>query len=303
MRKNLPIIILIFLLVFVSGCRAEAETGDLKTGTGDLHEKTGEGTNPSHPSSFVTSKEFYALLDKESASEPLPGGRIVSAVAPHHLVAGELILKVMQVIAKARPELVIVVGPNHENSGGKVITGLYDWETPAGKVHTETKVAGALLEKGLAVRDEKVLSREHSVGTHMPFIRHYLPEARVVPLILHHGVSLEEVDELLTALEPYLGEKTLILSSVDFSHYLTRQEAEAKDKETQALMKAFNYPTLFRLGNDYLDSPASLAFALRQAQKQGIKDFALLDNTNSGIIMRNDFIETTSYFTLVFSEE
>lgn len=289
MRKILVVITIVSLLALLSGCQKNDA-------------KKGEGTNPSHPSSFVSRQDLYSLLDKEKPAKSVPAGRVVAAVAPHHLVAGQLIVELMQAMAKDNPELVIVVGPNHPNSGGKVITGFYDWQTPEGRVKTEGKVVGVLIEKGLAVKDEDVLAKEHSIGTHMPFIRHYLPEARVVPIILHHDVSLNEVDGLVAALEPYINEKTVILSSVDFSHYLKRQEAEAKDRETLALMKAFNYSTLFRLGNDYLDSPASLAFAFRRAQKEGIEEFTLLDNTNSGIIMKNDLIETTSYFTLVFTK-
>lgn len=289
MRKFLAVITIVLLLAVSSGCQ--------KNDT-----KNGEGLNPSHPSSFISRQDWYSLLDKEKPAKSIPAGRVIAAVAPHHLVAGQLIVELMQAMAQNKPELIIVVGPNHSNSGGKVITGFYDWQTPEGRVKTEGEIVGAIIEKGLAVKDEGVLAREHSIGTHMPFIRHYLPQARVVPIILHHDVSLNEVDGLIAALEPYIDEKTVILSSVDFSHYLKRQEAEAKDRETLALMKAFNYSTLFRLGNDYLDSPASLAFAFRQAQKEGIEEFTLLDNTNSGIIMKNDLIETTSYFTLLFNQ-
>lgn len=291
MRKVLAVITIVVLLTLLSGCQEKT------------NEQKGEGSNPSHPSSFVSRQDLYTLLGKERPANNMPAGKIISAVAPHHLVAGDLIVELMQAVAVSKPELVIVVGPNHSNSGGKVITGFYDWQTPEGKVKTEEKTARALIEKGLAVRDEEILSREHSVGTHMPFIRHYLPEAKVVPIILHHDITLQEVDGLLTALEPYINDRTVILSSVDFSHYLKRQEAEVKDKETLAYMRAFNYSSIFRLGNDYLDSPASLAFAFQLAQRQGIEEFTLLGNTNSGIILKNDLIETTSYFTLVFTQE
>lgn len=291
MRKLLAVITIISLLTLLSACQKQAD------------EQYREGANPSHPSSFVTRQGFYALLDKESTGRLMPSGRVVSAVAPHHLVAGQLIVEIMQVLARENPELIIVLGPNHSNMGGKVITGFYDWQTPEGKVLAEGKVVQALIDKGLAVKDEEVLSREHSVGTHMPFIRHFMPEAKVVPIILHHDVTLQEVDRLLAVLEPHLNDRTVILASVDFSHYLKRQEAEAKDRETLALMEAFDYSSIFRLGNDYLDSPASLAFAFRLAQREGIGDFTLLGNTNSGIIMQNDIMETTSYFTLVFAKK
>ena len=136
----------------------------------------------------------------------------------------------------------------------------------------------------------------------VPLIKHFLPKARIVPVVLHHDVSLQEIDALLDGLEPYLNERAVLISSVDFSHYLTRSEAQVKDRETLSFMRSLDYPALFHLGNDYLDSPASLAAAFLLAQRSGLKDFYVLENTNSGIILQNDFIETTSYFTLVFAE-
>lgn len=255
---------------------------------------------PSHPS-FVTKQELNIILASESNNPTPIQGRIISAVIPHHLLAGRIITNVMKLLAIQKPNLVIVVGPNHPNSGNRIITGYDHWQTPEGIMNTDVSVVQFLLEKHLAVADEKVLSKEHSVGALVPLLHHYLPEAKVVPIILHHDVSLQEVDVLVNALGPFLDENTVLISSVDFSHYLTRSEAQAKDRETIAHMRNFNYVTLFRLGNDYLDSPASLSAAFLLAEKHGLKEFNLLDNTNSGIILQNDFTETTSYFTLVFN--
>jgi hypothetical protein len=68
-------------------------------------------------------------------------------------------------------------------------------------------------------------------------------------------------------------------------------------------MKDFDLATLFKLGNDYLDSPASLASVFLYAQRKGVRGFAVLENTNSGELLKNDLMETTSYFSLVFSDD
>ena len=267
---------------------------------------------PAHPGIFMTKEDLYRSLSEEAGTKPGPvraEGKIISGVLPHHLVAGRMITRFMENLAVQKPEVIILAGPNHYNLGGKIITGLYDWQTPDGLVKTDRDIAGTLLEKRLAVRDEEVLSREHAVGGLMPFIRHFMPQARVVPLIFHHDVSLAEIDALLEALEPYLGGTgaaagtAVVVASVDFSHYLTRQEAEAKDEITLKAMRELDYTALYQMGNDHLDSPASLALAFRAAEKRGIKDFEILENTNSGVIFKNDIIETTSYFTLVVREE
>lgn len=281
------------LLLLPAGCSEGAKTGEIKSrGKVEI-----VSTNPS----FVTRQELNSILASSSKKPSSLEGRIISAVVPHHLVAGHLLVNALETLDQQEPGLVILVGPNHFNKGGKAITGYNGWQTPEGVVQTEESAVRHLLEKGLAVRDEEILSGEHSVGALVPLIQHYLPKARIVPIVLHHDVSLQEVDALLNTLEPFLDEKAVLLSSVDFSHYLTRSEAQAKDMETIRYMKDFDYAALYRLGNDYLDSPASLSAAFRLAEKRGIKEFSVLDNTNSGIILQNDFIETTSYFTLVFS--
>lgn len=250
--------------------------------------------------SFVTRKELGTILS-QSSKKPDFQGAVLGGAVPHHLVAGRLIKDFMEVLSKQEPELIILVGPNHYNLGGKIITGLYAWQTPEGPVRADEQLVNMLLDENIAVRDEEVLAKEHSIGNLMPFIRHFSPQARVVPLIFHHDVSLAEVDSLLDLLVSFLDERQgVIVASVDFSHYLTRVQAQEKDSFTLEVMRNFDYPTLFHLGNDHLDSPASLAAAFRYAERKGIRKFQVLANTNSGVILKNDLEETTSYFTLVF---
>ncbi|MCR4441471.1 MAG: AmmeMemoRadiSam system protein B [Peptococcaceae bacterium] len=292
MRKRLSILGLIVLLLAVSGCPA-----------GKPVERKAV-PNPAHKNIFVTGEELARCLSRQEPEGAVEiKGAARGGVVPHHLLAGRLTARFMEALALQHPGVVIVAGPNHRNLGARVITGFYDWETPEGIVRTDSRVVKTLLEKGAAVRDEGTLSGEHSVGSVIPFIGHYLPEARVVPLILHRDVSLKEIDFLLAAVQPYLDEGAVLVASVDFSHYLTRQAAEYKDEITLKAMRDFDYNKLYSMGNDHLDSPACLALVLRDAEKRGNRQFQILDHTNSGILLKNDLIPTTSYFTLLFSED
>ncbi|UWG97986.1 AmmeMemoRadiSam system protein B [Dehalobacter sp. DCM] len=291
----------VVLLVLFSGMIVLSLTGC------DQRDSVNSVQEPTHPS-FITNSEWRAVLASVSESSspfsanPAINGRIVSAVIPHHLTAARLISDVLQLLAPQKPDVIILIGPNHTNKGNPIITGTYGWQTPEGVVQTDPGIVDLLLSQHLAVKDEETLSTEHAIGSLVPLIRHYLPDTRIVPIILHHGVSRQEVEALLDVLQPVLTERSVLMASVDFSHYLTRNEAQLKDQETLTYMKQFNYPALFRLNSDYLDSPASLTAAFLLAQKQGINTFTLLENTNSGIIMQNDTMETTSYFTMVFTE-
>lgn len=257
--------------------------------------------NPAHPS-FVTRQEWESIINYSPMESTEEMGRQLSGVVPHHLVAGRLIADYFQVLSQQQPEVLIIVGPNHENRGARIITGLYDWQTPLGPVKCEEKIVKALINSNLVARDEEALSREHSIGSLTPFVRHFLPQTRIVPIILQHGISLEEVNSLVKELKKLTNGEAILLASVDFSHYLTRSEAEAKDKETLSYMESFDFATLFHLGNEHLDSPASLASAFCWAQTGGVEEFMLLHNTNSGILMNNEIMETTSYFVLAFGD-
>lgn len=269
---------------------------------GGVQKPRAESLQPAHSSTFVSPQELRHYLSLKSQAprlfKPLREG-----VVPHHLLAGRLIADFMAALEPQQPELIILVGPNHYNNGSKIITGYANWQTPEGTVETKEEVVRALVEKGAAVLDEDTLAHEHSIGVVLPFLRHYLPQAKVAPLILHHGVTLAEADGLLDVLEPFLQEGAVLVASVDFSHYLIRSQAEEMDHRTLQVIRRFDYETLFHLNSDYLDSPASIALILRAAQRRDRQDFTVFAHTNSGEILKNDSSETTSYFTGGFLEK
>lgn len=317
-KKFLPWLVLLVLSFQMAGCHTVEGRGTDRLRTDPQVTDGVAADSPAH-ASFVSAEEFAQIMATErlgqsapfvhtdqpgGSDQPVRKGTIVAGVVPHHLVAGNLILELLREIAAQAPEVIVLVGPNHHNQGSRVITGFGDWQTPLGQVKTERNVVQALLDTKKIYQDETVLDQEHAVGNVMPLIKYCLPKAQVVSIILHHDVSLTEVDELLNVLEPILvDKKTIMLASVDFSHYLTREQAHEKDRFTLQVMKNFDYVTLFRLNNDYLDSPASLAMAFRFAERQGDVEPHLLGNTNSGEIFQDNNMETTSYFTILFAEK
>ncbi len=308
-RRKIIVFIVAFIVVLSAcACGLKTTNGSLERGFDVEHNAAS-----AHIEVFVTDqqlKEF--ILQTEGQYEGIEGecykgfGEICSGVLPHHLLAGELIARFMKILALQEPEIIVIVGPNHKHVGERVITGLYDWQTPEGIVNTQQDIVSGLLDKGLAARDEEVLGSEHSIGVVVPFLKHYLPDAEIVPLILHRDVSVTEVDKILEAVlsenEGAARKSVVVLGSVDFSHYLPQNEAERRDEETLDAIRYFDYPALYRFGSDHLDSPASLSFVLRTAEKNGVMSFEIVDHTNSGRILQNDAIETTSYFTLVYAE-
>ncbi len=252
---------------------------------------------------------FYdeaTFLEAVRAAERMqvPEGDVVAGIIPHHWLAGHLITAFFRGLAEHDPpSTVILIGPNHENAGrARALTSDLPWSTAFGPVEPEIGSIDALVDAGLAAIEPAVLTPEHSVAGIMPAIAYYLPDARVVPLILSGEMTPDETETLAAALVPYLDDDTVLVAAVDFSHYLVASQAERNDQVTLSALRSLDADALFRLDNGYLDSPPSIAVLLQAVSDIGARDFVLLENTNSGAIAGDQLSPTTSYFLGYFPE-
>lgn len=251
-----------------------------------------------YPNLFFNPKNFSYQLDH---SEVKSEQSVVGAVVPHHLLAHKLIEGVFLQLHRQKPSTVILVGPNHRNRGEKILTTPLDWQTPFGIVQCDQSLIAELTATQTVKINQEVFKGEHSIGNLMPFLSFYLPDAKVVPIILHYDLSQQEAMALGTNLASLLDDnQAILLASVDFSHYLRMDEAQLRDKETIRALKAKDLSKIFALDNEYLDSPAAIGVLLSAMTELGLDDFNILENTNSGTILGNDLIEATSYITLTF---
>lgn len=277
---------------------------------------------PVHPDRFFLAEQFYAGLqaaqdgrvpgalpeggdgpDSGPVAQPQPQSQpppLAGGLVPHHLVAGALITDFFLDLARNPPSTIILVGPNHENRGARIATSRLGWATPFGTVAPASDLVDRMVRDGRLVVDDQALAPEHSVGGLMPYIRYHLPEARVVPIILHGDVSLAEVERLAGVVAPEVERGAALVASVDFSHYLTRAEAEERDRETWRAIAGYDLPAIMRMGDDHLDSPASLFLLLATMRRLGIHGPVRTAHTNSGVLMGSDFAETTSYMLLKY---
>jgi len=260
---------------------------------------------------------FFALLlfsrqvafsDKELLEEGVRGektsqenNQITLGVLPHDIFASFIITDFFQRLSFQNPKTIIILGPNHYEKGNfKVLTSLFSWETPFGQIFPDELIIKDLLAENLVEVDEEVLKNEHAVGALLPFLKFYLPETTIVPLVLSSRLDFEEIGVLAQKLLTYQKEGVVILASIDFSHNLRSKEAQLKDDSTLGLMKSFSYREILTLDDRYLDSPPSLATILMMAEKLGKSRFKVFYHTNSAEIAKNEWLPTTSYFSGAF---
>jgi len=292
----LPFLLLVIAWILISKSNFSTESIGETLGTPSL-----TLSRPAHPNLFFDEKTFNEGVTQTKKDNHLSNYHISGGIVPHHLFPGFILTDFFNRLTPQKPKTIILIGPNHYEKGNyKVLTSLYSWDTPFGKVDPDDLVINELVKKDVIRVDEDVLPNDHAVAGMMPFIKYYLPNTKVVPILISGHTTQEEVEALASNLRGFIGEDVVLVAPVDFSHYLTNEQAKEKDKLTLEVLKNYDYRQLFTLNNDYVDSPPSIAALLMVMQKLGTTKMDLLYNTNSGELQKDNYIETTSYFSIAY---
>ncbi|MFC1727406.1 AmmeMemoRadiSam system protein B [Patescibacteria group bacterium] len=227
------------------------------------------------------------------------GHKVAGGIVPHHLLASNLIANFFKRLSFQKVSTLIILAPNHFEKGSfNALTSLYHWKTTFGSIAPSRLLTQTLVDDGLIKTNEAVLSNEHAISDLLPFVAHYLPETKVLPIIFRRQASLEEIEILALKITEITDEKTVILASVDFSHYLKPKAANQNDAEILKIIKDFDYSKLLGLDNDFLDSPAAISLLLMAMNNLGKTNQELHSHTNSAEIVGDPFAENTSYLLM-----
>ena len=241
------------------------------------------------PTNFFENTRFW---DGVNSAKPEPALAFTAALVPHHLLAGQLISQIFEEIKQQSPKTLIIVGPNHYETGNfDIQSGSTNWQTNFGTVY------GTNLLPEFEPMPNTFLTAEHSVAGLIPYVAYYLPKTRVFAITLKHNTNPNQVSQLAKHIADKLGLNTTLLVSVDFSHYLPKHTAEQRDMLTRQILLSGKIEKLRALNNDYLDSPPSIALLLEVCKLQA-GTFIIKDHSNSAVLLKDaSLLSTTSYFT------
>lgn len=228
---------------------------------------------------------------------------IFAAFSPHHLLASDLIARIFSIALGHQPETVIIIGPNHDNVGNSFFTSSdFSWDTDIGVLEPDLELIDLLLAENLISLDNEVLRKDHACYNLLPFIKYYSPETKVVPILVNSKVDLDFLNRFVGFLKLSINENTLIISSIDFSHYLDAETAKRMDKETITALKNKEIYTIYKMRDTNIDCPSCAILPLLFSDLVG-GQMEIVDNTNSGLMHDSYSMETTSYITAIFQKE
>ena len=226
----------------------------------------------------------------------------LGVIIPHHMIAAEQITKFYKGLSKViDPELVIVVGPNHYENGSANIqtckTCLY--KTEKGDTELDDEFIDDIIDDGIASLQDDTFIKEHAIFSHTPFIKNFFPEAKIVPLVLQWEMPVDEVLKLSEWLDENLPDDTLIIASVDFSHYISLEAANFHDRSTFASISNFDFENIYDLE---VDSPSSIYLILDLMKRRGFNSAERLEHTNLDQFLSQPSGYSTSHQYFAFYE-
>lgn len=236
----------------------------------------------------------------ENARDYKQSDNTVCGVVPHHIVAAELIAGFFKSIKNTEYDTVIIIAPDHSGGYGQAVISRLGWSVGNGVTECDTE----LLSKITAIKDldfvtdDNRLQSDHSASNLIPYIQHYLPKAKIVPILLTNRIEKTEAERFADKLyKTVSGKKCLVIFSIDFSHYLTPPDAQRHDKVTRQAIMSNNLLKISNMSNNYLDCPPALEIFLSYAKAAGGK-LQILDNSDASKLINLNGGQTTSYFII-----
>ncbi len=244
-----------------------------------------------------------STAQKDSANG---SGTVLGGIVPHHLLAAGMIAGFFETLAQDPPETVIVIGPNHKLTGiSELHTSSADWGTSFGISEADTELIDKIIKAADTAENNTLMEDEHSISSLVPYIKYYLPDTKIVPLLIHGSYSAERSKKLGKLLADIISEKPgiIVIASIDFSHYLDVAKADESDAATLDAIKSWNLEALRMMGNDNLDSVPSIMTLLTAMQAEKATEIEVTGHNNSSRITGGGYEYTTSYFTMFFRRD
>ena len=135
------------------------------------------------------------------------------------------------------PETVVILGPNHWGVGAPyAIMTEGSWEMPFGNVQIDDGLALTILDNCKLLEDDpSAHEREHSLEVQVPFLQHFRPDVKIVPITINSN-DLKKLKQLGNAIAQGIkktNSDALILASTDMSH--THNSSDSLQKKIKAV--------------------------------------------------------------------
>lgn len=226
------------------------------------------------------------LKIKNQTTQPIiKQSNIKAAIIPHHLLANSFVKDLGEKVKNNKNiKQVFIIGPNHYELGkGTILTDNNQFKNKK------------------IIEDKNTLLNDHSCWAPKSILQEYLPQAKITCILISNQAQINDLDQIASEISHLNNEEILVIASIDFSHYLTKNEADKNDLITQDLINKKDIDSILLLNNGFLDSPKTMSFLLYYLKHANILNQKIVNHSNSSdILNKYNLTSTTSYFEILF---
>jgi hypothetical protein len=151
-----------------------------------------------------------------------------AVIVPHagYVYSGYTANIAYRILERSGVKKFVVIGPSHRvGFDGISLCDFTGYETPFGDIKSENEIAQKIRDKFLLSCYSEA-HHEHSTEVQFPFIKHYLPDAKIVELV-YSSVDAQEISKIIDFVLS-MGDYGVIIST-DLSHFYDEKQANLLD--------------------------------------------------------------------------
>ncbi len=160
--------------------------------------------------------------------------KIFGVICPHagYTYSGPIAANSYYAISSQKPELVIIIGPNHWGIGKKVAAmkeGV--WRTPLGDIEVDSESTSEISNISSIIKlDFFSHTKDHSLEVQIPMLQEiYIHKFRILPIILIDQTCSTAVEIGKAIAKIAKNRNVMIIGSSDFTHYQPNDFAHQQD--------------------------------------------------------------------------
>jgi len=235
--------------------------------------------------------------------------KIMGAICPHagYEYSGPIAANSYHAISSQRPELVIIIGPNHWGVGRDVATmkeGV--WRTPIGDIEVDTDSAIQINKISKMIEfDVFSHTRDHCLEVQLPMLQEtFSYKFKILPIILidqsyHTAIEIGESIAMITKIK-----NAVIIGSSDFTHYESNNFAHEQDKSLIDTIVNLDVDAFYDTLQEKKISACgygAIASTMIACKKLGATKGTLIRYATSGDITESNKDSVVGYASIVFS--
>lgn len=220
---------------------------------------------------------------------------VKAIIVPHagYMFSGQTAAHSFKQLNKETKKVIILGTAHRYPLKGACVVDYDFYDSPLGKVKVSEDVTNLLNENNVFNIPEADTD-EHSIEIEIPFLQKVLTDFEILPII----VGQVDYKQFSSVLEKYFTKDSVIVASVDLSHFHKYSDAVKIDTHT---INCILNSDVHGLKKTDIDSPYAVAALIELARRMKWKT-KLLDYKNSGDII-SDRSSVVGYSAIVFYDE